>query len=164
MKYCKQCNASLRDDVVFCSECGTPVEKPSNRCDACGSILPEGATHCLNCDRKIDGAPSTPVVIANEGSYQSEQTNYNSTAYTSTPISDIGDKSKVTAGVLAFIIGTLGVHSFYLGFTSKGILQLALTLLSCGLFAPIVAVWALIDGIKILTDDNYVDAQGKRLK
>ena len=37
--------------------------------------------------------------------------------------------------ILAFLLGTLGIHNFYLGYTNKGIAQLLLTLLGgwlCG--------------------------------
>ena len=35
-------------------------------------------------------------------------------------------KNRVTAGVLALLLGGLGVHRFYLGQTGKGILMLSL--------------------------------------
>ena len=34
-------------------------------------------------------------------------------------------KSKLVAGLLAFFAGTMGIHNFYLGYTTKGIIQLA---------------------------------------
>ena len=33
-------------------------------------------------------------------------------------------KSRVAAGILAILLGTYGIHSFYLGNTSRGLLQL----------------------------------------
>jgi len=50
-------------------------------------------------------------------------------------------KSYVTALLLSFFLGTLGVDRFYLGYTGIGIAKL-LTLGGCG-------VWALIDFIMI---------------
>ncbi|MGZ3881633.1 MAG: TM2 domain-containing protein [Flavisolibacter sp.] len=54
-----------------------------------------------------------------------------------------GGKSQLTAVLLAFFLGGLGIHRFYLGYTWQGIVQL-LTLGGLG-------VWALIDFIRILT-------------
>jgi TM2 domain-containing membrane protein YozV/cold shock CspA family protein len=43
-----------------------------------------------------------------------------------------GDKSKIAAALLAFFLGSLGVHKFYLGKTSAGVIMLICTL--CGYF------------------------------
>jgi hypothetical protein len=58
-------------------------------------------------------------------------------------------KSKVTAAVLAFFFGTLGVHRFYLGKPGTGIVMLLLTLTFVGLVVTLV--WELVDFILILT-------------
>ncbi len=52
-------------------------------------------------------------------------------------------KSQLTATLLCFFLGALGIHRFYLGYTWQGIVQL-LTLGGLG-------IWALIDFIRILT-------------
>lgn len=54
-------------------------------------------------------------------------------------------KSQLVALLLAILVGGLGIHRFYLGYTAIGIIQL-LTLGGCG-------VWALIDLIRIAMDD-----------
>lgn len=54
-------------------------------------------------------------------------------------------KSQLTAVLLAFFLGGLGIHRFYLGYTWQGVVQL-LTLGGLG-------IWALIDFIRILTGD-----------
>lgn len=54
-------------------------------------------------------------------------------------------KSQLIAAILAFVVGALGIHRFYLGYTGIGIAQL-LTLGGCG-------IWALIDLIRILMGD-----------
>jgi len=56
-----------------------------------------------------------------------------------------GGKSQIVAAILAFFIGVLGIHRFYLGYTWQGIVQL-LTAGGCG-------IWALIDFIRILIGD-----------
>jgi hypothetical protein len=54
-------------------------------------------------------------------------------------------KSQLIALLLVFFLGYLGIHRFYLGYTTIGILQL-LTLGGCG-------IWALIDLIRIIIGD-----------
>lgn len=66
-----------------------------------------------------------------------------------------GEKEQLTAFLLAILIGGLGIHRFYLGYTGIGIAQL-LTLGGCG-------IWALIDAIRIATGD-MLDADGNALK
>ncbi|MCW5912220.1 MAG: TM2 domain-containing protein [Cyclobacteriaceae bacterium] len=56
-----------------------------------------------------------------------------------------GGKSQVAATLLAFFLGGLGIHRFYLGYTGIGIIQL-LTLGGLG-------IWALIDFIRIIVGD-----------
>ncbi|TAE74537.1 MAG: TM2 domain-containing protein [Bacteroidetes bacterium] len=47
--------------------------------------------------------------------------------------------------VLALLIGNLGIHRFYLGYTWQGVVQL-LTLGGCG-------IWTIIDWVRIITGD-----------
>lgn len=56
-----------------------------------------------------------------------------------------GEKSQLTALLICFFLGGIGIHRFYLGYTTIGIIQL-LTLGGCG-------IWALIDLIMIITGD-----------
>lgn len=73
-------------------------------------------------------------------------------------------KSKIAAGVLGIVLGNFGVHNFYLGYVSRGLIQLLGTFiggaLTCGLAAVGIWVWALIEGIFILTGRICVDANG----
>lgn len=71
-----------------------------------------------------------------------------------------GGKSRMAAGILGLLLGGLGIHNFYLGYTGKAVAQLLITVLSFGLLAFIPAIWGLIEGIMILTDKNYLDADG----
>lgn len=71
----------------------------------------------------------------------------------------LSDKSKVVAGVLGILLGGLGVGRFYIGDTRTGVLQLIVTIFTCGLGH----FWGLIDGIMILVNGG-VDAQGRVLR
>jgi hypothetical protein len=61
------------------------------------------------------------------------------------PAAAAGDKSQVIALILVLLVGGIGIHRFYLGYTWQGVVQL-LTAGGCG-------VWALIDLIRIITGD-----------
>ena len=71
----------------------------------------------------------------------------------------LSDKSKLTAGLLQIFLGSLGVGRFYLGYTTIGILQIVVTIGTCGFGS----IWGLIDGIIILVG-NVPDAQGRTLR
>lgn len=58
------------------------------------------------------------------------------------------DRNKYIAALLAFLLGTLGIHRFYLGRTGSGIVMLVLTITFVGLI--VTAPWALIDTIRYL--------------
>lgn len=60
-------------------------------------------------------------------------------------------KSRGLAGLLAILLGSLGVHYFYMGKNTGGIVFLLASLLSCGFLAPVTAIIALIQGIMFFT-------------
>ena len=68
-------------------------------------------------------------------------------------------KSKLTAGLLAIFLGSLGIHKFYLGYKKEAIIMLLVSLLTCGIGASIMGIIALIEGILYLTksDDEFAD-------
>lgn len=79
-------------------------------------------------------------------------------------------KSKAAAALLAFFLGSLSVHNFYLGYTAKATTQLVLFLVGCFFFWPIVPIlflivvpiWAFVEFIMILVGDGWyrADANG----
>jgi TM2 domain-containing membrane protein YozV len=74
----------------------------------------------------------------------------------------VSSKSKVAAILLAFFLGGLGIHRFYLGHTGTGVAMLLITVLTCGYGGIITGIWALIDLILIATD-SLTDVSGQRL-
>ncbi len=64
-------------------------------------------------------------------------------------------KSRLAAGLLGILFGGLGVHNFYLGFQTKAIIQLLVTLIgsifTCGASAAAMTIWGFVEGILILT-------------
>ncbi|WP_422740674.1 TM2 domain-containing protein [Micromonospora sp. WMMD729] len=69
------------------------------------------------------------------------------------------DKSKVVAGILGILLGTFGAGRFYTGHTKIAVLQLVVSLVTCGAGG----LWGLIDGILILVNGG-TDAQGRQLR
>ena len=61
-----------------------------------------------------------------------------------------GENKKLIAGLLGILLGGFGIHKFILGYTKEGIIQLVLTLVTCG-FASIVGF---IEGIIYLTKSD----------
>ena len=109
-------------------------------CPNCGTESDEGARFCKSCGKSMsDAARTEPETIGRPG-YAAHQPT----------------KSKVAAGVLAIVLGGLGIHKFYLGYVTTGILLIIITVVTCGIVGPIIA---LIEGILYLTktDEEFHD-------
>ena len=100
--------------------------------------------YCSKCGKEISGAG---VYCSSCGSQQS--------------LSVAGEqKSRVVAGILGILLGSLGIHRFYLGFVGIGIIQIVVSICTFG----IGGIWGLIEGILILVGNFNQDAQGRPLK
>lgn len=68
------------------------------------------------------------------------------------------DNKKVLAGILAILLGYLGVHKFILGYNKEGIIMLLVTIVlgafTCGIGASLMAFVGLIEGIIYLTKSD----------
>jgi TM2 domain-containing membrane protein YozV len=76
-------------------------------------------------------------------------------------------KSKVLAGVLGILLGGLGIHNFYLGYTGKAVAQLLIFIFGFCLYGigPIISgAWGIIEGILILVGSINKDGAGRPLK
>ena len=73
-----------------------------------------------------------------------------------------GAEKKIVAGILAILLGCLGLHKFYLGYTVPGIIMLVVSIaagsFTCGLGASVMGLIGLIEGIIYLTktDEEFV--------
>ncbi len=129
--FCRNCGNSMDNNAAVCIKCGVATGQGVNFCPNCGAQTQPNASVCTQCGVAL----SQPIP-------QGEQ------------------KSKMTAGLLGILLGGFGVHNFYLGYTGKGIAQIALTLLLCGSGY----LWGFIEGIMILTGSIKADAKGVPLK
>lgn len=134
--YCKNCGNPIEQGAAACTTCGAYVGQGTNYCGNCGNPVQPGAAVCMNCGFSLNGGKT---------------------------VAPPGAKSKMAAGLLGIFLGGFGVHNFYLGYTGKGVAQLLLTLLSCGMLSEVSIIWGLIEGIMILCGNINTDANGTPL-
>lgn len=129
---CKDCGQQISDAARFCPHCGAPVVRDVY-CPKCGTKVPENVKFCPNCGEVMSQTASS-------GGPKMK-------------------KDKVTAGIFALLLGTLGVQYFYLGKVSAGVLSIVLSLFTCGIWPVLM----FIQGILMLTmtdeafNEKYVD-------
>ncbi len=140
--YCKNCGQQLEDNAAFCVHCGVQKGAGNKFCPSCGKETAEGAVVCINCGVALSPAYQQPAAKSAE------------------------QKSKLVVGLLGIFLGSFGIHNFYLGYTKKAVIQLLVTLLTCGFGAVVMEVWGLIEGIfYLMGKEGYTtDANGTPLK
>ena len=129
--FCKNCGNPIDPQAAMCVKCGFAKGTCSNFCHNCGQPTQPGASICTSCGFAVNGAAA--------GGEQ---------------------KSKLVAALLAFFLGSLGIHDFYLGYNKNGIIKIVLTCCT-GVGG---GIWALIDLIRLLTGSLHTDANGVELK
>jgi TM2 domain-containing membrane protein YozV len=69
-----------------------------------------------------------------------------------------GAEKKIPAGILGILLGALGIHKFYLGYNTEGIIMLVVTLVTCGFGGMVMGVIGIVEGILYLTkpDEEFV--------
>jgi TM2 domain-containing membrane protein YozV len=138
--YCRNCGKSVTDQAIVCTACGAAPRSGGNFCQNCAAATNPNQEVCLTCGVRLVGGGG---VAGSE------------------------PKSKIVAGILGILLGGLGIHRFYLGYTTIGIIQLALGLgglLTCGITSIVSWIWGLVEGIMILMGTMNTDAQGRPLK
>ena len=128
---CKNCSTNFDDDAPYCPYCGAPNDM------AHGSQQSQNEYYNPNAQQ------------GGQYYYGQPDMNYNPQQMNTEPA-----KEKLVAGWLAILIGTLGIHKFYLGYTKSGIIMLLVSLLTFGIGAPVMAVISLIEGILYLTKSD----------
>ena len=151
--FCRNCGNQMYDNAVVCVKCGCQAGVGNNFCPNCGQQVTPGAAVCVHCGVAL----------------YAQQQPYPNQAYGApygAPAMP-GAKSKMAAGLLGIFLGSLGVHNFYLGYTTKAVIQLVVTLvgsiITFGLAALAMEIWGLIEGIFILTGKIAVDGKGMPL-
>lgn len=149
--YCTQCGKEMDPNAAICVNCGFAKGTGKNYCGNCGNPVDPNAAVCVKCG----------VALANTNNV------------TVPGLGGTSEKSKMAAGLFAIFLGHLGIHHFYLGNNNKAILCIVLTVVAAlttflfgiGFLAFIgLWIWHIIEGVKILTDKNATDVDGKLLK
>ena len=119
----------------LCPQCGAPASAGTSTCEYCGAALQQS----VQPQPQPQPQPQQErVVYVQQNSVHPERATW-------------PNKSKIAAGILAILLGGIGVHKFYLGQTGKGVLYLLL----CWTYIP--ALISFIEGIIILcsNDENF---------
>lgn len=132
--FCRNCGNELSAGAAFCTRCGVPAGRGNSFCQNCGNSTVPEAVVCVTC-----GAPLI------QASYVA-------------PTNMAGQKSRMVAGLLGIFVGGLGIHNFYLGNTTRGVIQILLSFCF-----GIGAIWGFIEGILILAGQINTDANGMPL-
>ena len=91
-KKCIECNEEISVNAEICPKCGVrQIQNETKFCKDCGAQIAKKAEICPKCGvRQINTISSTLDNLD-------------------------ADKNKTVAGVLALLLGGIGIHKFYLG-------------------------------------------------
>jgi TM2 domain-containing membrane protein YozV/RNA polymerase subunit RPABC4/transcription elongation factor Spt4 len=129
MKHCQNCGDEIATDAEICPSCGVSQEKPLR--GAHGERTAD-QKYCVDCDELIN-----------------EQAELCPDCGVAQPtLRGSADTDQVVAGILAILLGGLGVHKFYQGNMRNGVLYL------CFFWTAIPAILGLIEGILVLVADE----------
>lgn len=189
IKYCATCGSETPGNTVVCEICGQPVnnlggggmqfqsqpqpnfqqqfqqapfQQPDFQQPAFQQVQPNTAFQQPGASTFRSADPNASAFGQSTTGYSAPNTfqqNANGQLY-----QGVTYKSKVAAGLLGIFLGAFGVHNFYLGYTTKAIVQLLLTVLSCGALSFISGIWGIVEGIMCLTGSINKDAKGLPLK
>ncbi|MBD5657800.1 MAG: TM2 domain-containing protein [Candidatus Eremiobacteraeota bacterium] len=137
--YCRNCGAKLSENALVCTACGVLRGRGNRYCWSCSNQPGGEAVVCTMCGARLSGIEKCGA-------------RFNS----SLPLSS---RSKVTAGILGLLLGSFGVHRFYLGFTTIGVIQILVTICTIGWGG----IWGTVEGILILCEQMRTDAEGRTL-
>jgi TM2 domain-containing membrane protein YozV/ribosomal protein L40E len=182
--FCRNCGAQLSDQAAFCTGCGVGTGTGNKFCFNCGAQADPAASVCVKCGVALYGAPGSAAPGAAPGGYPPPAPGaypppppgaYPPQAPGGYPPQVPGGypgapnplKSKLVAGLLGIFVGGFGIHRFYLGYNTIGVIQILVTvvggIITCGIGWIAGAIWGLVEGILILTGSINKDAQGRPL-
>ena len=138
--FCTNCGNEIADNTVVCVKCGVPVNTEKKFCPGCGCAINSNQAICVKCGISLETTKGKK-----------------NKALQSTGGQTSSEKNRTTAGILALLLGGIGVHEFYLGNHVSGIIRILITIIGAFIFflGPCVSgIIALIEGIKFLTMDD----------
>lgn len=134
-------------DQKHCFSCGNVIHATATQCPTCGATQPNTPTSTPTASAPSQALPAHQVFCRGCGAtiHESASTCPKCGAPQSSGALGAGQKSRIVAAVLAFFLGAIGGHKFYLGQNGLGFLYL----IFCWTFIPTVI--AFIEGIIYLT-------------
>ena len=127
---------------MYCRNCGQQVDDRAVACPKCGVPPRLEKKFCPHCGAATQ--PNQVLCIQCGGSLLPRGP---------------GARNRLVAGVLAILLGFLGIHKFYLGYTKQGLIMLLGTLFGALIkIGPIVmGIIGLIEGILYLvkSDEDF---------
>ena len=83
-------------------------------------------------------------------------------AATPTRATPVNDRNKYVAALLAFFLGPLGIHRFYLGRNGSAVLMLVMSITFVGLLLTIP--WSIVDMVRylVMSDDEFASRYPRR--
>lgn len=142
----------------------------SKMCKNCGTLTDDTASNCPNCGAMLDAGQPNPQMGQPMQQPMQQPVQPNPQMGQPMPMGQqpmpgsvppgVEQKSKIVAGLLGIFLGGWGIHNFYLGNTSRAVIQIIVTLVTCGAGA----IWGLVEGIMILCGSIKTDAKGVPLK
>ena len=148
---CPFCNAEIEDHLIFCPACGARLHQEDGQAaqPAAGNDQYANGQQYGN-GQYANGQQYGNGQYANGQQYGNGQ--YAGPQYYQQPCGPDPmwpARSKMAAGILAILLGDLGVHKFYMGKIGMGILYLVF----CWTGVP--AIIGLVEGIIYLTSSRY---------
>jgi TM2 domain-containing membrane protein YozV len=123
--YCRHCGKEVNVQAVSCPACGVPPALEKKFCQNCAAPTQPNQSVCTKC--------GVALAVKTAG----------------------GDsKQKLVAGLLGILLGAIGIHKFYLGYSKEGVIMVLVSVLTCGLAAGIMSVIGIIEGIMYLTKSD----------
>ena len=122
---------------MYCRHCGKELNENADYCTSCGVSTNKGNAYCSCCGAETNEAADVCVKCGAKLKKLNGE-----------------PKSKIVAGLLGVFLGAFGIHRFYLGYTTIGVVPLILSVLlgffTCGVTTAIVVLLGFIEGILII--------------
>lgn len=180
---CPSCGALIADGSSFCSSCGASIAQQTVPAPAAGQPAQPGYAAAP----VQPGQPAQPVQPAQPAQpvQPGQPVQSGNVAYQQPPVQPGyatagqpaqpgcqpaqpvsaapagAQKSKVAAGILGILLGSLGIHKFYLGYSKEGLIMILVSVLgsifTLGIAAGVMGIIGLVEGIVYLTktDDEF---------